>query len=190
MTHPLLASPPATVPDNPVSSVSPIHIPRTSMACNIIDHRKIQLYPAPIMISISGNPGVGSTTPFAQDKMKTIHHVIAVMLGLAIGVFLPGCAGTKIRQLTGQEFLNQANQIGQLNSFHWTTYIGSSPERAYLEFGYPTPFGRGTRTTVYWTPLAELPEDVVLQLKAGSPPWKPWQPETNNMERTGGTVRR
>ena len=107
-----------------------------------------------------------------------------LLAGIGIGFFMFGCASTTIKRLSGQEFLNQAGQIEQLNSFHWTTYVGTSPERAYLEFGYPTPFGKGSRTTVYWTPLSELPADIAAQLKSGNPPWKPWQPRTNMTERT------
>jgi hypothetical protein len=124
--------------------------------------------------------------------MKTIStHAVILVVGLVIGLFIAGCASTRIKQLSGQEFISQASQIGQLNSFHWTSYIGVTPDRAYLEFGYPTPLGKGSRTTIYWTSLSELPEDIASQLKAGNPPWKPWQPGTNMMERTsGGTQRR
>jgi hypothetical protein len=31
----------------------------------------------------------------------------------------------------------------------------------------PSLIGRGTRTTVYWTFLSELPNDLVMNLKAG-----------------------
>lgn len=118
-------------------------------------------------------------------KTKLIStHVAMLLVGAIAGFLLSSCVSTKIKHLSGQEFVLQADQISQLNSFHWTRYVGSSPGRAYLEFGYPTPFGKGTRTTVYWTSLSELPEDMALKLKAGNPPWKPWQPDTNRVERT------
>ena len=110
-------------------------------------------------------------------EMKKI--IALLLVGAFVGFSLSGCASTKIKHLSGQEFISQANQIGQLNSFHWTGYVGSSSGRAYLEFGYPAPFGKGTRTTVYWAFLSDLPDNVALGLKAGNPPWKPWQPETN-----------
>lgn len=118
-------------------------------------------------------------------KMKRMTtHAAAVLLGLAAGLilFLSGCASTRIKRLSGAEFIYQAEQMKQISSFHWTTYIGSSTQRAYLEFGRPSflynIIGKGTRTTVYWTELSELPQDIAGQLKAGNPPWKPWWTET------------
>ena len=115
-------------------------------------------------------------------------HAVAVLIGLVAGITLSGCASTRIKRLSGAEFVLQAEQIKQVSSFQWTTYIGSSTQRAYLEFGRPTflynIIGKRTRTTIYWTELSELPQDITEQLKAGTPPWKPWLPETNRTERT------
>jgi hypothetical protein len=105
-----------------------------------------------------------------------------LLAGVVLAFSLSGCASTKIERLSGQEFLRQANQISQMNSFQWTSYVGSSPDRAYLEYGYPALIGRGARITVYWTFLSELPSDIAAQLKAGNPPWTPWQPATNRTD--------
>ena len=104
-------------------------------------------------------------------------HMLALLVAVGVGVILSGCASTRIKRLSGTEFLNQAIEIDQLNSFHWTTYVGMSNKRAYLEFGYPALVGRGTRTTLFWTQLSELPDDVVEKLKSGNSPWKPWRRE-------------
>jgi len=64
------------------------------------------------------------------------------------------------------------------------TYIGNSRQRAYLEYSHPAFVGKGTRTTVFWTPMSDLPDDLVQKLKAGNPPWKPWEFNTNRTERT------
>ena len=115
-------------------------------------------------------------------------HSLVALIGVAVGLLLSGCASTRIKRLSGADFLNQAEQMKQITSFHWTSYIGSSAQRAYLEFGRPSYLyniiGKGTRTTVYWTELSELPEDIAGQLKAGNPPWKPWWTETNKTEST------
>lgn len=87
---------------------------------------------------------------------------------------LSGCAGTRIKQLTGPEFLEEAKHTDQLNSFMWTGYIGSSHQRAYLEYGHPAFIGKGMSVTILWTPLEELPSNIVAQIKAGSPPWTNW----------------
>jgi len=115
-------------------------------------------------------------------------HSLVALVGVAIGLFLSGCASTRITRLSGAEFVNQAKQIEQVSSFHWTTYVGSSTQRAYLEYGRPSLMyniiGKETRTTVYWTELSELPKDIADQLRTGTPPWKPWSTETNGTERT------
>jgi len=115
-------------------------------------------------------------------------YSLAAVAGVTLGIMLTGCASTRIKQLSGAEFMNRAEQMKEISSFHWTTYIGSSQQRAYLEFGRPALMyniiGKETRTTVYWTELSELPEDISEQLRAGTPPWKPWRPETNRAERT------
>ncbi len=115
-------------------------------------------------------------------------YSLTLVAGVAICILMSGCASTRIKQLSGTEFVYQAEQIKQISSLHWTTYIGSSNQRAYLEFGRPSflynVIGQEIRTTVYWTELSELPEDIAGQLKAGNPPWKPWWTETNKTERT------
>jgi hypothetical protein len=108
------------------------------------------------------------------DMKTLVSHMLTPVVGVTIGLMLSGCATTRIEQLSGPDFVDQAKQMELMSSFNWTTYIGSSKQRAYLECGHPALVGSGTRTTVYWVPLSDLPEDVVQQLKAGNPPWKPW----------------
>jgi hypothetical protein len=92
-------------------------------------------------------------------------------LAIAAGILLAGCASTSIERLSGPEFMEQA-KVGELSGFHWTSYVGSSPGRAYLEAGQPAFVGKGTRTTVYWTYLSELPADFATNLKADDQPRK------------------
>lgn len=91
------------------------------------------------------------------------------------GLLFAGCVGTRIEQLSGSEFLKQAEQTNQVSSFNWTSYIGSSDQRAYLEYGYPAFIGKGMRMTIYWTPISELPRNIVTQINDGIPPWKNWR---------------
>ena len=99
---------------------------------------------------------------------------LVLVTGLAAGFALSGCAGTRIKQLSGKAFLEKAEGIRQMNSFVWYHYIGASSQRAYLEYGHPAFIGNGISTTVYWTPLSELPASLVTQLNSGNPPWTNW----------------
>ena len=112
---------------------------------------------------------------------------LAVVFGVIIGIILTGCTSTRIEQISGADFVVQAKRMEQISSFHSTIYIGSSNQRAYLEFRRPSLLyniiGKRTRTTVYWTELSELPEDIADQVKAGNPPWKHQHSETNETER-------
>ena len=98
-------------------------------------------------------------------------HVFLVTIA---GLILTGCAGTRITQLSGPEFLKKAEQTQQIGSFAWTSYIGSTYHRAYLEYGHPAFLGSGMQTTVYWTPVSELPSNIVVQIQAGIRPWTNW----------------
>jgi hypothetical protein len=104
--------------------------------------------------------------------MKPQRIVSVIFLSV---IFLTGCASTTINHVSADEFLIKAKQIEQMTSAIWTTYIGSSQTRAYLEYGDVLTFGKGTRTIVYWTELNELPKDIAEKLKEGKPPWIPWQ---------------
>ncbi|MCW1912423.1 hypothetical protein OJ996_02490 [Luteolibacter sp. GHJ8] len=75
-----------------------------------------------------------------------------------------------LRKLSGRAFEAQAEQITEINSACWTTYIGTAGGRAYLEFGTP---GRW-RPIVFWTKLSELPPDLSARLRKGDVPWAPW----------------
>jgi hypothetical protein len=103
-----------------------------------------------------------------------------VLLGLAVGVTLvAGCASTSVKRLSGDEFLKHAEQTDLLGSFAWTSYIGNTHDRAYLEYGHPAFIGNGMQVTVFWTPMSELPSNIVVRIKNGERPW------TNAMDRIG-----
>jgi|GEM_PF-1164686 len=108
-------------------------------------------------------------------KRKIMKRMTMTAACMIVGFLITGCAGTRIEQLSGSEFLKQAEQTNQISSFNWTSYIGSSEQRAYLEYGYPAFIGKGMRVTLYWTPISELPSNIVTQIKAGIPPWKNWR---------------
>lgn len=112
---------------------------------------------------------------FPGKKHNWAIRALVFLSGLAACIAFSGCAGIQIERLSGSEFIRRAEQMSRISSSNWTTYIGSSSRNAYLEFGQPAYFGDGIRTTIYWTTLAELPGDVATKLKAGTPPWKPWQ---------------
>ena len=100
------------------------------------------------------------------------------MTGLAILIVtVLGCASTKVQHVSGANFLKHAEGTAQYGSFAWTSYIGSTHDRAYLEFGHPAFIGSGNQVTVFWTLLSELPSNIVGQINAGARPW------TNAMDR-------
>jgi len=104
---------------------------------------------------------------------RKLYAILVAAVGVFAG-FSMGCASTRIRELSGNEFMTQASEIERINSFHWTSYVGVSEGRAYLEYGQPAYIGKGTRTIVYWVRLSELPDETANKLKAGDLPWKLW----------------
>jgi hypothetical protein len=108
-------------------------------------------------------------------KMKrTMIWLVTVAFGITYVVTIAGCASTKIKRLSGEEFVKHAECVDRLGSFTWETYIGVSDQRAYLEYGHPAFIGKGDMITVYWTSLEDLPDNLARQLKAGTPPWTNW----------------
>ena len=90
-----------------------------------------------------------------------------------------GCASTRIKEVSGGDFIKHAQQTDVLGSFAWTSYIGSTHDRVYLEYGHQAFIGNGMQVTVFCTPLSELPSNIVTQIKNGVRPW------TNAMEKIG-----
>ena len=45
-------------------------------------------------------------------------------------------------------------------------------QRVYLEY-WGAPFLFGSGMTIYWTRLADLPEELSTELRAGKNPWTP-----------------
>lgn len=85
-----------------------------------------------------------------------------------------GCSS--LRKVSGPEFLDQAKLITWPTSIYSANYIGITTDRAYIEQSRVNFIGKGFRTVVYWTPISELPDDIAKQLKAGHPPWVPFNP--------------
>lgn len=108
-----------------------------------------------------------------MNKLKILIAVVTFIF------LLPGCSGTSIIHVSANEFLKKANQIEQMNSATWTTYIGSSETRAYLEYADVIAIGERTRTIVYWTEIDQLPKNIADKLKKGISPWTPWQNSVN-----------
>jgi hypothetical protein len=109
---------------------------------------------------------------------KTLTFGAILVLTAALTLTL-GCASTRVKRLSGSEFLKRAQQTDVLGSFAWTSYIGSTHERAYLEYEHPAFIGSGLQVTVLWTPVPELTSNIVAQINSGSRPW------TNAMDRSG-----
>ena len=125
--------------------------------------------------------GFGASEPqrWLNSNMRKM-TIIGMFLGLATGLSLMlGCASTWIKEVSADEFLKHAQQTDLLGSFAWTSYIGNTHDRAYLEYGHPAFIGSGMQVTVFCTPLSELPSNVVTQIKNGVRPW------TNAMDRIG-----
>ena len=106
-------------------------------------------------------------------KMKTS----ALLLPLFI-VALSSCSSNRLVHLDAHEFQQQAERMEQPNSLLQFNYIGTSINRVYLEQVDSLTIRAKPTTTVFWTELNSLPEDTRAQLKAGKPPWRPWNQQS------------
>lgn len=84
-------------------------------------------------------------------------------------ITLTGCAGTSIKYVSPESFIQKANEID--GSATWYTYIGKSTRRIYLEYGNVITSGLISglsdkpAVTVYWTNLDQIPDGFVLELE-------------------------
>ncbi|MGB4811595.1 MAG: hypothetical protein WBP13_03810 [Methylophilaceae bacterium] len=65
----------------------------------------------------------------------------------------------------------QTQHINALESAQYTTYIGASASRAYLEYWSASPISSIGNATVIWAPISDLPADVATKIKASVNPW-------------------
>ena len=97
-----------------------------------------------------------------------------------------GCASTRIRHINAEDFIASAKVIEEPNTLLYVSCVGVSHDRAYLECqDYLTLSGKPV-TTVLWTRLRDLPAELADKLRAGNPPWTPWQNKTKKDKKTTG----
>lgn len=105
-------------------------------------------------------------------KGNTMRNACRRTLLVAVLALLCGCSNPTIKRVNSETFLRYGNEIGEMNSAYWYTYIGASHVRAYMEFGRPSfPSAKKEVWTVYWTPLDEFPPELCAQLMRGENPW-------------------
>ena len=104
--------------------------------------------------------------------MKRNWAIALFLLGtVTLTVLFSGCAGTRIRKVSGEEFQRLAGQTDILGSFAQYSYIGNTQDRVYLEYQHPSFIGKGVQLTVYWTFANDLPSDIVEEIQKGRRPW-------------------
>lgn len=106
--------------------------------------------------------------------MKKFLIAAAIVFVGGIG-FLAGCACNSLKHVSAEEFIRQAETMEQMNSASTTLFIGTTPDRAYLERTDLFKLIPSHKTRVFWTELEGLPQDIRDQLQEGSLPWTPWQ---------------
>jgi hypothetical protein len=108
-------------------------------------------------------------------KKLRIFIEILLILGVLLFFFLQE-ERKACRHLSAEDFLQKAQQIEQMSSTNWATYIGISQHYVYLEFGTALTWNSQPKTTIYWTEIQNLPQRIQRQLYAGESPWEPWRP--------------
>ncbi len=109
-----------------------------------------------------------------------------VVMFASLAIVTSGCASTGIRHISAQEFVSHARSVEIINSAPLrVTYLGSTSERAYLEYwGFRVTWRIfEPMTMIYWTELDGLPPHLVSQLRAGKVPWIPWEGRLSKPEK-------
>ncbi|MDF7809590.1 hypothetical protein P4E94_19285 [Pontiellaceae bacterium B12219] len=90
--------------------------------------------------------------------------ILTIILGLSFG-----CASTKAKRLSSDEFVELVNQLPtyQMNSFTWGEYLGTSSSRAYIEISHPAFIGKGSIVKIYWIEKSDLPNEFREKIENG-----------------------
>jgi hypothetical protein len=91
-------------------------------------------------------------------------------------LLLSACASkTSIEYVNAELFLERAKRMNHAFSAEDAIFIGTTPNRAYLEYTTCiTFFTKSPATIVCWVELDKLPPEVAEKIKAGQPPWVPF----------------
>ena len=103
-----------------------------------------------------------------KKKLWLVGCVVAVTI--VGGVLLQACSS--IREVSAPRFLELAKETQEVHSARSTRFMCVTGQRVYLEY-WGAPFLFGSGMTIYWTRLADLPEELSTELRAGKNPWKP-----------------
>ena len=95
---------------------------------------------------------------------------------IIVCLLLNACASTtSIEHVDADLFLERAIRMNGLFSAESATFIGTTPNRAYLEYTTAiTFFTKSPATIVCWIELDKLPPEVAEKIKTGQPPWVPF----------------
>ena len=104
----------------------------------------------------------------------TTTKTLIIFLG-TITLLLSGCSSTEVVHIDAEQFLECAEVMDGRHSALSATYIGSTYNKAYLEFHTHITFFRRTPATyIYWTEIDLLPKDVAEKIIMGQEPWAPF----------------
>lgn len=102
-------------------------------------------------------------------KIKSAISVFGIL-----GLILSGCSSTNLKHVDAETFLRYAEPRSSM-TLEFPIYIGSTRDNVYLEFkNYMTFFRKAPVTTVYWTELDSLPNEISEMIKSGQSPWIPF----------------
>ena len=99
--------------------------------------------------------------------MKTKNFSAATAAGLATAALLTGLGCSQVRHVSASRFLTEAKYVGLQGTARETHFSGTADGKAYLRRWEILPLV-GERILIFWTPLSELPNDIVEQLRETS----------------------
>jgi len=94
------------------------------------------------------------------------NYMRSLIIAPLLLLFLAGCC--RLEKVSVSRFAELAKVNGSASG---GTYIGSSHNRAYLEYWKISLISKNGSYKVFWAPLADFPKDVQEQLNAGKNPW-------------------
>ena len=132
----------------------------------MVPNKRLHHYGSPA----AGEPKVRRDVGVEQTERNMKIQRAAVVAGLLM--LAAGCSSVK--RIDAQTFLQHGKDSSLLGSATSYDVIGISHDRAYIQYDTIVTLSGRPATYVYWTPLSELPTNIVTDLRNGKDPWRQW----------------
>jgi hypothetical protein len=102
--------------------------------------------------------------------MRVFQAIVVLVVLFAAMAYLRAST-PQVKRVSPGRFLELTAEIPKSHSMEITEFIGATQTRAYLQ-QWQIQVLFESDVTLYWTRISGLPEDLAIELRAGTNPWR------------------